>query len=224
MAKTNATTAWNMAELLRGLYQPNQYGDVILPFTILRRLPIQVWVSTASDHRRPDYADTHLLPCSRDPGSATPRRNDDLREIGATGRGYLMRGRRLDDCLSNYFATWDRCNHRGPHCRKHQHFTGLVARRLLRVRFRRRLWHDQPIRGGRVCTASVRVSIVGDSLPSPGCRTTDQLHGSLPRQPTVPNRDGSRSTPTASRGSEARLVSRPRWHREGEVLERQGME
>jgi type I restriction enzyme M protein len=24
--------------LLRGPYQPNQYGDVILPFTILRRL------------------------------------------------------------------------------------------------------------------------------------------------------------------------------------------
>jgi len=38
MAKTNATLIWNIAELLRGPYQPNQYGDVILPFTILRRL------------------------------------------------------------------------------------------------------------------------------------------------------------------------------------------
>ena len=38
MAKTNATLIWNIAELLRGPFQPNQYGDVILPFTILRRL------------------------------------------------------------------------------------------------------------------------------------------------------------------------------------------
>ncbi|HYO05049.1 MAG TPA: type I restriction-modification system subunit M N-terminal domain-containing protein [Mycobacterium sp.] len=27
-----------IADLLRGPYQPNQYGDVIMPFTILRRL------------------------------------------------------------------------------------------------------------------------------------------------------------------------------------------
>ena len=38
MAKTNANLIWNIANLLRGPYQPNQYGDVILPFTILRRL------------------------------------------------------------------------------------------------------------------------------------------------------------------------------------------
>lgn len=38
MANTNATLIWNIANLLRGPYQPNQYGDVILPFTILRRL------------------------------------------------------------------------------------------------------------------------------------------------------------------------------------------
>ena len=38
MAQTNANLIWNIAELLRGPYQPNQYGDVILPFTILRRL------------------------------------------------------------------------------------------------------------------------------------------------------------------------------------------
>jgi len=31
-------TAVKIADLLRGPYQPNQYGDVILPFTILRRL------------------------------------------------------------------------------------------------------------------------------------------------------------------------------------------
>src|SRR4051795_12946392 len=38
MARTNANLIWKIADLLRGPYQPNQYGDVILPFTILRRL------------------------------------------------------------------------------------------------------------------------------------------------------------------------------------------
>ncbi|MCR8896801.1 type I restriction-modification system subunit M [Gordonia sp. GONU] len=38
MATTNANLIWKIAELLRGPFQPNQYGDVILPFTILRRL------------------------------------------------------------------------------------------------------------------------------------------------------------------------------------------
>ncbi len=38
MAKTNANLIWKIADLLRGPYRPNQYGDVILPFTILRRL------------------------------------------------------------------------------------------------------------------------------------------------------------------------------------------
>lgn len=38
MATANASLIWNIANLLRGPYQPNQYGDVILPFTILRRL------------------------------------------------------------------------------------------------------------------------------------------------------------------------------------------
>jgi type I restriction enzyme M protein len=38
MAKTNANLIWKIADLLRGPYQPNMYGNVILPFTILRRL------------------------------------------------------------------------------------------------------------------------------------------------------------------------------------------
>ncbi len=38
VAKTNANLIWKIADLLRGPYRPNQYGDVILPFTILRRL------------------------------------------------------------------------------------------------------------------------------------------------------------------------------------------
>ncbi|WP_168705204.1 type I restriction-modification system subunit M [Gordonia paraffinivorans] len=38
MATVNAAFIWSIANKLRGPYQPNQYGDVILPFTILRRL------------------------------------------------------------------------------------------------------------------------------------------------------------------------------------------
>lgn len=38
MSTTNANLIWNIAEKLRGPFQPNQYGDVILPFAILRRL------------------------------------------------------------------------------------------------------------------------------------------------------------------------------------------
>ena len=32
------TFVWSIADQLRGVYKPHQYGDVILPFTILRRL------------------------------------------------------------------------------------------------------------------------------------------------------------------------------------------
>lgn len=38
MTKSSGALLWNIANLLRGPYQPNQYGDVILPFTVLRRL------------------------------------------------------------------------------------------------------------------------------------------------------------------------------------------
>ncbi len=34
----NATFIWSIADLLRGPYKPHQYGSVVLPFTILRRL------------------------------------------------------------------------------------------------------------------------------------------------------------------------------------------
>jgi type I restriction-modification system DNA methylase subunit len=51
MAKTNANLIWKIADLLRGPYQPNQYGDVILPFTILRRLDFFLEVPTAARSR-----------------------------------------------------------------------------------------------------------------------------------------------------------------------------
>jgi len=37
-AKPDANFIWSIANLLRGPYKPKQYGDVILPMTILRRL------------------------------------------------------------------------------------------------------------------------------------------------------------------------------------------
>jgi hypothetical protein len=37
MAQTNANLIWKIADELRGPYQPNKYGDVILSFTVLRR-------------------------------------------------------------------------------------------------------------------------------------------------------------------------------------------
>jgi type I restriction enzyme M protein len=38
MAQTNANLIWTIADLPLRPYQPNRYDDVILPFTILRRL------------------------------------------------------------------------------------------------------------------------------------------------------------------------------------------
>lgn len=34
----NANLVWSITNILRGTYKPAQYGSVILPFTILRRL------------------------------------------------------------------------------------------------------------------------------------------------------------------------------------------
>ena len=36
--QNNANFSWSIADLLRGPYRPHQYGSVVLPFTILRRL------------------------------------------------------------------------------------------------------------------------------------------------------------------------------------------
>ncbi|MGL4338857.1 MAG: type I restriction-modification system subunit M [Rhodoglobus sp.] len=36
--QNNAAFIWSVADLLRGQYKPHQYGSVVLPFTILRRL------------------------------------------------------------------------------------------------------------------------------------------------------------------------------------------
>ena len=36
--QNNANFIWSIADLLRGSYKPHQYGAIVLPFTILRRL------------------------------------------------------------------------------------------------------------------------------------------------------------------------------------------
>src|SRR4029077_8683555 len=60
MAKTNANLIWKIAGLLRGPYQPNQYGDVILPFTILRRLNcILEPTRTKAPHGAPEAGAAH---------------------------------------------------------------------------------------------------------------------------------------------------------------------
>lgn len=37
-SKPDANFIWSIANLLRGPYKPKEYGDVVLPMTILRRL------------------------------------------------------------------------------------------------------------------------------------------------------------------------------------------
>ena len=42
---------WSVADLLRGPYKQHQYGSIILPFTVLRRLD-QVYDKVTSERRR----------------------------------------------------------------------------------------------------------------------------------------------------------------------------
>ena len=57
-AANNAAFIWSIANLLRGPYKPAEYGPVILPFTVLRRLDC-VLESTkapgARQARRPEH-------------------------------------------------------------------------------------------------------------------------------------------------------------------------
>ncbi len=38
LSNNHATFIWSIADLLRGSFKAHQYGDIILPFTVLRRL------------------------------------------------------------------------------------------------------------------------------------------------------------------------------------------
>jgi type I restriction enzyme M protein len=47
--QTHVQLIWDIAELLRGPYKPHEYGRVVLPFTVLRRLDC---VLAADRHRQ----------------------------------------------------------------------------------------------------------------------------------------------------------------------------
>lgn len=72
---------WSVADLLRGDYKQSDYGKVILPFTVLRRLdcvlePTKEGVLAEKDKR--EAAGLNPSPsCSRNPASfsTTPRRS-----------------------------------------------------------------------------------------------------------------------------------------------------
>jgi len=42
------TFVWSIADQLRGVYKPHQYGNVVLPMTILRRLDSDLRWSVSS--------------------------------------------------------------------------------------------------------------------------------------------------------------------------------
>lgn len=59
MSNNHATFIWSIADLLRGSFKAHQYGDIILPFTVLRRLdavlaPTQKAVFEAVEQARVD--------------------------------------------------------------------------------------------------------------------------------------------------------------------------
>ncbi len=59
MSNNHATFIWSIADLLRGSFKAHQYGDIILPFTVLRRLdavlaPTKQAVFAAAEKARAD--------------------------------------------------------------------------------------------------------------------------------------------------------------------------
>lgn len=51
MTKPDPNFIWSIADLLRGPYQPKEYGTVILPFTVLARTVKGLYESgVASDY------------------------------------------------------------------------------------------------------------------------------------------------------------------------------
>src|SRR3954454_11787219 len=67
MADTNLSSfIWSVADLLRGNYKQSEYGKVILPFTVLRRLDCVLEPTNASvlaeKARREGEAATRALP------------------------------------------------------------------------------------------------------------------------------------------------------------------
>ena len=50
--QTLSSLIWSVADLLRGDYKPSEYGRVILPFLVLRRLDQVAYVRFASVYRQ----------------------------------------------------------------------------------------------------------------------------------------------------------------------------
>ena len=72
---------WSVADLLRGDYKQSEYGKVILPFTVLRRLdcvlePTKAAVLAEYAPAQQGRSQPRAVPAAQSPGraSTTPRR------------------------------------------------------------------------------------------------------------------------------------------------------
>ena len=70
---------WSVADLLRGDYKQSEYGKVILPFTVLRRLdcvlePTKAAVLAELEKREEGRAEPRAVPAARSPASSSTTR------------------------------------------------------------------------------------------------------------------------------------------------------
>ena len=75
MAENFSTTAafiWSVADLLRGDFRQSQYGRIILPFTLLRRLECVLAPTKAAVLAEYDKRKDSDLPLDGMPKQATP--------------------------------------------------------------------------------------------------------------------------------------------------------
>lgn len=62
MSNNHAIFIWSIADLLRGSFKAHQYGDIILPFTVLRRLDAVLAPTKAAVYKAVTKAKTEGLP------------------------------------------------------------------------------------------------------------------------------------------------------------------
>jgi hypothetical protein len=73
VVKNHGAFIWSVADLLRGDYKPHEYGRVILPFTVLRRLDCVLEATKAEDHPRgPEQGPHHQAVAGQAPRVGTP--------------------------------------------------------------------------------------------------------------------------------------------------------
>ena len=101
--RNHAAFIWSVADLLRGDYKQSEYGRVILPLVVLRRLdcvlePTKAKVLDRADAARAARSRTSTRSCARPPAtssSTTPRRStmtrllDDPANIADNLRAYI---------------------------------------------------------------------------------------------------------------------------------------